>query len=299
MPRKIIYLINPISGTRGKKTVRELLEKRTREQHIEFEILPTDEQGNYDFLADSIQNDRVTDVVICGGDGTVNAVAAAVRKLPVNIGILPAGSGNGLAFSARIPAQTDRALEIIFRGKSSRVDAFFVNGQFSCMLCGIGLDASVAHAFAKQKRRGLGTYLRISATHFFHAKPFHFELQTAAGKLETEAFFIVIANSNQFGNHFTIAPHASLSDGLLDIVIVKKASWLSLPFAVLRQLSGENHPAYPSGTELKKTIHYFQTDSLVIRNRDLAPMHVDGEPRPTSQHFEIRVIRDCFRLLQP
>jgi len=97
--------------------------------------------------------DKITDVVICGGDGTLSPVISSLLNIKVNIGIIPTGSGNGLAFTARIPRSVDKALEIIFRSKTSYVDAFLINGKLSCMLCGIGLDAKVAYDFSLQKKK--------------------------------------------------------------------------------------------------------------------------------------------------
>src|ERR1700759_4030785 len=155
MARKIIYLINPISGTRGKTSLRELIARRTKEQQIDFDILPTNAEGNYDHLNDLIQKEQVTDIVICGGDGTVNAVAAALQGSSVRVGIIPMGSGNGLAFAAKIPGDASKALNIIFAGKAAPIDGFMINDSFSCMLCGIGFDAQVAHSFAQEPKRGL------------------------------------------------------------------------------------------------------------------------------------------------
>ena len=163
---------------------------------------------------------------------------------------------------------------------------FYINDQFSCMLCGIGFDAAVAHEFAKQKRRGLQTYIKTSLIEFFKAKPYHFEHQSRQqDHLNVEAFFISIANSNQFGNNFTIAPQASLSDGLLDIVIVKKMSKFMLPFSVISQVTGINAPQSAKTYTANKNIIYLQTGSLTINNRDHAPFHIDGEPREAVQHF--------------
>jgi|SRR6185437_3869294 diacylglycerol kinase (ATP) len=299
MPRKIIYLINPISGTKKKAQVRELISRKTREQGLDFEIISTRADGDYDFLRKKVKDEEITDVVICGGDGTVNGVVKALQKIRVNIGIIPMGSGNGLAFAARIPKQITGALTVIFQGKSFETDAFYINEHFSCMLCGIGFDASVAHAFAKQKKRGLQTYIRVSTLQFFKAKPYSFEIKLKDGLLKTEAFFICIANSNQFGNNFTIAPKASLSDGLLDIVIVKKMNKLLLPLSILYQLSGTNVIQPLSDYAKNKNILYLQTDHLSIRNIDKAPIHIDGDPQETSAEFDIRIVKNCFRLLRP
>jgi diacylglycerol kinase (ATP) len=299
MSRKIIYLINPISGTKGKSSLKEWIARKTTAMQFDFKILDTNAKGDYDFLKKIIQKERITDIVICGGDGTVSAVAAALIGVDVQIGIIPMGSGNGLAFAAKIPKQPAKALDIIFNGKASYIDGFYINGSFSCMLCGIGFDAAVAHEFAKQKRRGLQTYIKVSLINFFKAKPYPFEIKLKDRSFKTEAFFISIANSNQFGNNFTIAPEASLHDGLLDIVIVKKMSKFMLPFSVLSQVIGVNALQNINDYADKKNIIYFQTPALTIINTGAAPLHIDGDPKETSGKFPIKIIQKAIRLIQP
>jgi diacylglycerol kinase (ATP) len=299
MSRKIIYLINPIAGTKKKAQIKELIIRKTKAEGIDFEILPTQADGDYDHLTKIIKNDAVTDVVICGGDGTVNTVVNALQGIHVHIGILPIGSGNSMALATRIPMQTGRALEVIFKGKANPIDAFYINEKFSCVLCGIGFDADVAHEFAKQKTRGLQTYLRISTMKFFKSKPYPFEIKLEDRIIKTDAYFISIANSNQFGNNVTIAPRASLSDGLLDVVIVKKMNKVILPISVLLQVAGNNRVRKVSDYGDKKNIIYVQTDRIRIKNPALAPLHIDGEPADTSDEFKIRIIRNCFKLITP
>ncbi len=299
MVRKIIYLLNPISGTKKKEKVKDLIIRRTRAEGIEFKILPSRADGHYDDLRGMIKKEMITDVVICGGDGTLNAVANALQGVPVNIGIIPIGSGNSLALAAKIPTQTGRALEIIFKGKAFPVDAFHINEKFSCALCGIGFDAEVAHEFAKQKTRGLQTYLRISTMKFFKSRPYPFEIKLDNRIIKTDAYFISIANSNQFGNNVTIAPRASMSDGLLDVVIVRKMNKMILPFSVLLQVAGSNRLLQGVEYFEQKNIIYVQTDKISIHNPAHAPMHIDGEPTDTSADFKIRIIPNCFRLIQP
>jgi YegS/Rv2252/BmrU family lipid kinase len=298
MPRKIIYLINPISGTRGKSSLKELITRRTKEENIDFRVLPTNAEGDYSSLPDLISKEQVTDVVICGGDGTVNAVASTLRGSSVRVGIIPMGSGNGLAFAAKIPKDPSRALNIIFAGKASPVDGFMINERFSCMLCGIGFDAEVAHTFAQEATRGLQTYIKVTFRHFFSVKcwPFDIDVPSAGQLFHTEAFFISIANANQFGNHFTIAPRARLDDGLLDIVIVKKMNKLRTLLSVLRQVR-KGHPVNP-GSDNERVL-YFQTPSLRIVNSRLAPLHIDGDPRATAPVFDIQVLPKIFQLIQP
>jgi diacylglycerol kinase (ATP) len=157
MSRHIIYIINPVSGTRIKKDLQEYIEKTTREKNIPFAVFPSVASGDYSFLHPVIKENKTTDIVIAGGDGTVNQVVADLMKFDLNFGILPCGSGNGLAYTAKIPKQPAAALDIIFNGKAMKTDAYYINDQFACMLCGLGFDAKVAHDFARQPKRGLTT----------------------------------------------------------------------------------------------------------------------------------------------
>ena len=299
MKRKILYFINPISGPLRKRSLQDIISKKTKEQNIYFEILLAEKDGRYSFLKEKVIKEKITDVVICGGDGTVNQVAAALIGVDINIGIIPAGSGNGLAFTAKIPKQTAKALELIFKGRSAYIDAFHINNNFSCMLCGIGFDAQVAHDFALDKKRGLTTYVRQSVKNFFKASPYTFNITVNEKTFSTEAFFISIANSNQFGNNFTIAPKASLNDGLLDIIVVKKMSKVRLVWAVLQQIkSGEVRHSEERNFH-EKDVLYFQTDELIIHNPLLAPLHIDGDPVATNKKLSIKILPAAFKLIQP
>lgn len=305
MTRKIIYLINPISGTRSKSSLQQLITQRTRQENIEFSVLPTNAEGNYDFLRAIIQQEKVTDVVICGGDGTVSAVTASLMGSDTRIGIVPMGSGNGLAFAAKIPKSPGKALDIIFSGKASFIDGFLINGHFSCMLCGIGFDGRVAHEFALQSRRGLKTYARVTLKNFFTARTYPFQLSIpAAGNggalcFSVDAFFINVANGDQFGNHFTIAPKASLHDGLLDIVIVKKAGRVSFLLSVIRQVLGGYSVQTSPIPEGQRSVLYFRTPSLEISNPEYAPLHIDGDPAAPARDFVIKAVPKAICLLQP
>jgi YegS/Rv2252/BmrU family lipid kinase len=303
MTRKILYFINPVSGLKRRATLEQEIIEKTKQQNISFEIVFTNSNGEYPFLTDKIKKDRVTDVVICGGDGTVNQIASLLLGTDVNIGIIPIGSGNGLALAAKIPRNINKALQIIFTDEATFIDAFLINNKFSCMLCGVGFDGQVAHDFAQQEKRGLVTYVQQSVKNFIKAEPYLFDIAHQGKTFSTEAFFISIANGNQFGNNFTIAPRASLNDGLLDIIIVKKMSKARMIWAVLKQIrSGEvgtQNESPDSNRDHKKQVLYFQTDKLVIYNHQLAPLHIDGEPAETAEKLEIEILPQAFKLIMP
>ena len=297
--RKLLYIVNPISGKGNKSSLQEIIKASTAAAGFEFAIYPSVASGDYSFLLPIIKEQKFTDVVIAGGDGTINQVINGLRKANVQFGIIPCGSGNGLAFSAGIPKNPGKALEIIFKGKSGWCDAFLLNETFACMLCGLGFDAQVAHDFANDPKRGLNTYIKKTISNFFTAKTYPFILTTNGKQIKTDALFLSIANSNQFGNHFTIAPKASLNDGLLDIVVMAKQNKLLALLQAFRQVGGFNQLQKFEVLNQNASILYFQTKEIKIENPQLAPLHVDGDPVETKKQLNVQILKDSFRLIYP
>ena len=299
MDRKLLFLVNPISGTRTKEKLIAFISEKLHAVNISFDIDYTNATGNYTLLKEKVIADRFTDIIIVGGDGSVNQIVQAFAELRLRFGILPVGSGNGLARAAGIPTKIKRALQVIIEGNTMPVDAFTINDRFSCMLSGLGFDAQVAHNFARKAKRGLFNYTKESLLHFFKAQPYVFEIKLPEFSFFTDAFLISIANSNQFGNNVTIAPQAKLNDGLLDVIVVQKMHKVKLPYAVLKQLSGNNKMQQLVEDMEHKNIIYFQTPSLEISNLKLAPLHIDGEAVPTAQHLWVKVLPNYFTLFVP
>jgi diacylglycerol kinase (ATP) len=299
MSRKILFFINPVSGTKNKFSLEKRIVDTCRKNQVLFEILFTSKDGNYDFLKSKVEEEGITDVVVCSGDGSLSPVIASLLNVPVNVGIIPMGSGNGLARTARIPSTLDRALEVVFRGNASPADAFLINNELSCHVCGLGFDALVAYEFSTQQKRGLSSYTKQALKHFFSAKTYDFTIDTDGSSAVVQAFLICIANSNQFGNNFKIARKASICDGLLDIVIVKKNNKLLTVIAFLRQILSGRVKKLNVEAMQKSGVTYFQTRELTIKNPGKAPFHIDGDPKETSREFKISVLPAAYLLLQP
>ena len=294
--RNFLVFINPISGTRNKKEICSYIQEKLKNLKYNYEVLPTNEHGKYSSLKEKIIKDQVTDIIICGGDGTVSQITSYILNTNIKVGIIPLGSGNGMAFTAGIPKDYKKALKVILEGSASFVDALMINKNYSCHLSGLGFDAQVSHDFARKEKRGPSTYMKQTLKNFFKAKPYSFEVSANGHTINTNAFFLSIANSNQFGNSIVIAPKASLSDGLLDIVIVQKAGKFGLVFKLLKQIKSGK---IASVRNTDKTIHYFQTKKMSIKNLDNAPFHIDGEPMETAALFEVEIIERAFLLFQP
>jgi len=297
--RRILFIVNPIAGTRSKKHLPVLFEQACRKVEIPFDIVDSPKNGDYSLIRQRIQQEGFTDVGIAGGDGTLSAAIGALRDLPVQFGIVPVGSGNGLARAARIPMNPTKAVSQIIIGQAAPIDAFTVNGRFACMLSGLGFDAAVAAGFAEMGQRGLINYIRQVIRHFQKAPTYRFQLEWGNQLVETKAYFLSVANSNQFGNGFTIAPKASLSDGLLDVVVVKDQSKTSLIVRVIKQVLGGYRLQDETAIKEKKRILYIQSDRITIHNPESAPLHIDGDPTDTSPTIQMEIIRDAFTLIRP
>jgi YegS/Rv2252/BmrU family lipid kinase len=297
--RRIVFLINPIAGTRTKDSLEEYLVNRCKEMHIECMTFHSTKTTSPDTIRALLHDFNATDLVACGGDGTVNLAAASLVESAVNLGVIPVGSGNGLARTANIPVKPSLAFDVLLNGRIEATDAFEVNGNFACMLSGIGMDAEVAERFATSHRRGLLTYTTQTLIQFFRSQPINFEVTVEGFTFFTDAFFISVANSNQFGNNVTIAPLASLRDGMLDIIIVQKMHKSTLPIALMRQLR-HNHIMKNWVEKIgKQSILYFQTPEIKIGNPRHAPLHIDGDPFPTEDEIYFKILPSAFNLWVP
>ena len=294
--RKFIVFINPISGTKNKEQTKIIIEQKLIQADFLYQFLATEASGNYSFLKEKVAKENITDVIICGGDGTINQVCAYLQHIDVQVGIIPMGSGNGLAFTAGIPKSPQNAMDVILNGNASFIDSFLVNNQFACHNFGVGFDARIAHEFAESSNRGPFNYIKLTAKNYFKAKPHSFTINVDNTILEVKAFFVAVLNSNQFGNSLTIAPKATLNDGLLDVVIVKKENKFSLFFKLINQLKAGK---LATVSDVGRTFHYFQTKKITIYNPEKELIHIDGEPMQAMEIIEIEIIKNAFKLIQP
>lgn len=299
MKRRLLFVVNPIAGTRTKDGLEAFLRKEVEKDGWEYHIFQSARNTNAYALQHIAEEFDATDMIACGGDGTVNLVAGAVRGSHRRLGIIPVGSGNGLARAANIALKPSQAYQIIRQGKVVMADSFTVNRKFAVMLSGLGLDAAVAERFAASSKRGLVTYTTQTLIQYFKAHPYQFEVCLDGFSFFTDAFFISIANSNQFGNNVTIAPLASISDGLLDVIIVQKMAKAGLPLALLRQIRG-NNKLHPMVQQLGSShVLYFQAKNIQIRNLQLAPLHIDGDPSPSETEMNFSIAPQSIQLLVP
>lgn len=284
---KITFVINPKAGTRSKKNLPSLIKKNFSEGYL-LSIRETESAGHGILIAKE-EAALGTDVVIAvGGDGTVNEIAQGLIGTDTALGILPMGSGNGLARHLKIPMSIPKAMLCLLKSTISKMDVGFLNNKLFLCTCGLGFDAKVAHEFAIQKSRGFFTYSKVAYKHFFNYPEKKWVIQVDGVNAEYKGIMFTVANANQFGNDVFIAPKALLQDGKLDLCVLKKVPFRSIPL-VLKDL-------------FTKNIHRsrFYTDSqfetIRVENSGSIEAHVDGEPVVLTGDISIDIRKSVLKV---
>ena len=230
-------------------------------------------------------------VLACGGDGTVNETARALCSTGTALGILPAGSGNGLARHLQIPVDISLALKVIAADNVVDSDYGTVNGRpFFCTF-GMGFDAAVSHRFARQSRRGMLSYVKSAISEYVQYRPQTYTV-SANGKLLTEkAFLIAVCNASQWGNNAYIAPEASITDGLLDITIVHSGTAIDAAVMGMDIFTG-----YINKNTM---VHTFRATACVIYRNGAGEAHIDGEPMMMDDILDVKCHHGALKVFTP
>ncbi len=219
-------------------------------------------------------------VIAIGGDGSVNEVASALVNSGAALGIVPAGSGNGLARSLNIPLNIDRAFETALNGGIRSIDAGKAGGHYFFAVCGVGLDARIGQKFQRLKRRGIVPYFYFGIQTFLTYEYPRFEVRGGERRFSVSPLSLVVSNGTEFGNGARIAPGAVMDDGLFDVCLLERMSFLEAAFALPRLFNGKI-------VNLKK-YNSFRCRSLTIsRVSENILYHVDGEPHTCRGPLEI------------
>lgn len=266
---RLLFIVNPISGRSSKGNILSAITDSIDMQKYDVTIRFTNHSGHATTLASEAVAEGYDVVVAVGGDGTVNEVARALVHTKTALGIIPCGSGNGLARHLHIPMNVRKAVDIINTGTVETIDTLTVNGRPCFCTAGVGYDAQVSAEYAKEKRRGLITYVSKAISGWFKYEPQEYTIETDNQVLKRKAVAITCANANQWGNEFHVAPNASLKDGLIDVTIIHPIKFLhalAMPFQIL----GYSFDRNPDVASLK-------SKHLVIRRSFDGPIHIDGE----------------------
>jgi YegS/Rv2252/BmrU family lipid kinase len=277
LPRSMraLIVINPISGPRRHRSIDDCtaLARGVLGRHgFEVEVAVTRARGDARRLSERARADGAGLVVAWGGDGTINEVGSALVGSDTVLGIVPGGSGNGLARDLGIPLEPEPALEVVATGRTRRIDSGRIDDRtWFFNVAGVGLDALVARHIARpDSQRGLAGYARVTFGELPWYRPQHYEIE-CNGRIEAHrAVFIAFANSRQYGNDAQIAPAASLDDGQLDLVVVEAQPLWRILMRIPDLFKGRLRPG--RGLRMEKMT------SIVVRAERPIAFHADGEP---------------------
>jgi len=277
---KARFIINPISGTGKQKLIEKLLPLHLNEAKFEYEICYTEAAKHAFQLSKDAVKKGFNLVVAVGGDGSAHECGRSLINTDTCLGIIPVGSGNGLARNLNIPIDVVQSIELLNNYEVKKIDTVNVNNEAYLGMAGVGFDAHIGHEFSKVKKRGLWSYIKIITKEIPSYKSGFYIVKTNGQNLKYKAFLISLANSSQYGNNAIIAPTASITDGKVDICILKKFPAYAVPGLALSLFKGNINQS-----RFLETIK--SSEFTISQNTEI--IHLDGEPYVLGKELNFKV----------
>lgn len=289
--RKILFIINPRAGTRKQSSIEELINKHLDPKKFDYSIAYTKKAGDGTRFAEEALRDKIDIIVAVGGDGSINEIAQCIVNTPVSLGIVPSGSGNGLANHLNIPLKIKQAIEVINSSKTIYIDTATINNHLFISIAGMGFDGLISRKYAKVKKRGFWPYFRLVAKEFKKYKPKSYNIQIEDKKIDVRALMINFANSDQFGFNATIAPEAKINDGLLDICVLQKPSLLKLPLLV--------HLLFYKKIHQSKFMQLIKAKEVIVTQKKKRVVNIDGEALRLGKKVNVKINPSSLKVIVP
>lgn len=289
MKKKAVFVINLNSGTSSKAAIPGLIENTIDKEKFDYEIVVTQYAGHASEIASRAKDEGKDIVVAVGGDGTVNEVARAIVHSGTALGIIPCGSGNGLARHLLLPMNVKKAIEVLNECEIRALDYGIINGYPFFCTCGMGFDAFVSQMFAEAGKRGPITYVENVLREGLKYQPETYILQDENGTIKYKAFLISCANASQYGNNAYIAPQASMSDGLMDVIIMEPFDVFEAP-----QISID---MFNKTLDKSSKIKTFKCRKLHIHRSKPGAIHYDGDPAMTGEDIDVELVPNGINIV--
>lgn len=288
---RLRIIFNPRSGRpRRKAPILPQLRDFLAARNLDADLICTEGPGHATELAREAVRKGVERVVAVGGDGTVNEVAQALIHTPSALGLVPCGSGNGLALHLGLPRSLTAALDLASSplARVAEIDTGLVNGRTFVNAMGMGLDADVSRRFNHLTKRGLPAYARTAMAAFFHRKTVHAQVTTGGRRESVDALIIAVANSDQYGNNAKIAPRACVDDGALDLVLVSPVGLFGAALLGVGLFAGT--------LDRSRAVRRIRGERFLIERPDADVIHTDGETHPELARLEVSVRPRSLRI---
>ena len=278
----MLFIVNPISG-KGRKAriIAHLKEKGMKVVYTEY-------AGHAEVLSREAA-ERI--IVAVGGDGTVNEVARGIVGTDKVLGIIPCGSGDGLALHLGISRHYRQALKTILKGDIQKIDSGLINDKPFFSVCGTGFDAVVSERFAKSGKRGLKNYIKLGLKTWMDYTPENYKIEIDGNDFEIEASLLTIGNSSQWGNNAKIAPLADICDGMLDMTAVDRFSAIEMPALAFQLMTGQ--------LDKNSRVHWYRGRHIKLSRPSEGPAHADGDWFSAGTELDIRILPQSLNVLVP
>lgn len=287
--KKILFIINPISGGHNKEEIIKSIPKLLDVNKFDINITHTKRMGHAVELAQKAVAENMDIVVAVGGDGTINEIASQLVNTNVTLAIVPCGSGNGLARDLGISLHYKKAIQQINTLNIKKIDVGVCNNQHFFSLAGIGFDAKVAYDFNRGKKRKFTGYAWAILKDFFSSKDQHYEIVLENEKIADNFFFITTANCSQWGYNVKVAPIAKLNDGIFSITLCKKPTAFSLIHFVIKILSGK--------IDHSKSVTIKTSNKVSVTSNSEFFYHIDGDAKGVSHQIEIGILPEALHII--
>jgi YegS/Rv2252/BmrU family lipid kinase len=291
LKKTITFIINPIAGGIQKEAFPLLIKRYVDSTRFDVDVHFTQSTEHNAELARQAVEQKKDIIVAVGGDGTINHVAKFVAGSSSTLALIPMGSGNGLARHLGIPLDQRKALQLIAGLKTISIDTGKINDEFFINLAGAGFDAHVSRMFSTAPQRGFWSYAKITLTEFARYRPRKYELLIDGRKIHEHAFLVCVANGSQFGNNAFIAPRASLTDGVLDVILLKPFRKRYMPFIGFDLFTRRFHKSGFASSHRGRHI--------VIKRADSEVVNIDGEPVMMENDLDIRINHASLKVIIP
>lgn len=290
--KRILFIINPRAGVDRVKAIETAVQKHLDANIYQWEFKHTQYPKHGTKIATQAANDGVDVVVSVGGDGSLNDVVQGIHNTETVLGIIPLGSGNGLARSAGLPLNIEKAIKVLNKQNIHAIDLGLVDEKrYFISNAGVGFDAVVTEEFTHSKKRGFWSYVGIINRKVWSYRPQSWELEIDGQLVKEKAFMITVANATQLGYNFNIAPVALLNDGFFDVVIIKKFPKI---FAAIIGMQ-----AFTDTLLNNRYVKHYRGKSIRISNPKNTVMQMDGDALACESQIQIEIKEKSIKLLCP
>lgn len=288
MASTLLFVINPVSGGKQKKDHEAAIKKYFEELPHKIEFFLLNGKNDAEELEKCLLKVKPQKVVAVGGDGTVGMVAKKILGTDMQLGILPAGSANGMARELVIPVNTEQALDIVEKGIVRKVDAISINNEICIHLSDIGLNARLIKYFEEGNMRGKWGYAKVALKTLLRKRNIRVIIHAKEKEIKRDAFMVALANASKYGTGAVINPHGDLYDGLFEVVIIRQLGIGTLLKAWVS----------PQSFDPKK-IEVIQAEWVHIETHHKVDFQIDGEYKGKVRIVDAEILPGQLNILLP